>query len=749
MRRNAVVHPRGVSCHDPRKAKHMKHTLLATAVALIFPAPQVFADTSGRPIELPSVVVSASRDDATLADIPQSTTIITRRDIDSSPAQTLDQLLRNVAGINLSTVPETSKDPTGQSLGMRGLGNVTVLVLLDGVPIMDPFYGTVQWYKVPLTNIDRIEVIRGGSVVWGNMAVGGVINIVSKQPKDNSGTVSASYGSFGTTDVSLSKNFQLGDALSLNLSADRLDSHGYQLTPAPYLWRFPDKGPITTRDSNVSVTAYLHPSADLHGYLRLGYHENDEEISYQYGDNKQTSPDIAASLTKIFGTQGSLTTNAWAQEVTFSKYNGASCYWKSTGGCLSLSSSATGLPAAQASDAVNQYYTQYGDQSYHESGFSTMYSRNIGTIWQDIQVGVDYRRLSASDNESIYNTPTILGAPTGTLAASVIGSGTQSYSGLFLQTRIAPFDSLLITLAAREDRFSSNIASTEGNNPQLGGGTTRTRFDPSISARYFVNDDLSLRASMNQTFRGPGLNNTLRSYGSASSTPSIADPSLVPQDMFEREIGIDYTHSGLDLSATYFNYSIRNAILSATNPASNAPSAYQQALCNDFLAGSSSTTCNFYSNAGHERSQGLELIGSYKAAPGLRFNGSSAVTDAVLTSTTTNTPLDTQLAGTPKLAGNFGVVWNPTRKFELSGQAHYIGRMNYSSSTTTGTHSQGSNTVFDIGCRYHVSPTIDITLAVNNLLNRTYTDNTWTYDQPYTQTLSPPRMAYVGVQAGF
>jgi iron complex outermembrane recepter protein len=185
-------------------------------------------------------------------------------------------------------------------------------------------------------------------------------------------------------------------------------------------------------------------------------------------------------------------------------------------------------------------------------------------------VGLDYRRLSASDSESIYNAPTVYGAPTGTLAASVTGSGVQSYSGLFLQTRIAPVESLLVTLAAREDRFSSGIASTEGDNPQLGGGTSKTRFDPSISARYFVTGDLSLRASVNQTFRGPGLNNTLRSYGSASSTPSIAAPSLVPQDMLEREIGIDYEHGGLDLSATYFFYSISNAILSTTSPASGA-----------------------------------------------------------------------------------------------------------------------------------------------------------------------------------
>jgi iron complex outermembrane receptor protein len=750
VRRYRNARLRVANDHRSRERKIMKHALRnAISMVLLIPAQQVWADSATTPVELPQIVVSASRDDATLAEMPQSTTIITRREIDNSPSQSLDQLLRNIAGINLASVPATSKDPTGQSLGMRGLGNSSVLVLLDGIPIMDPFYGTVQWFKVPLQNIDHVEIVRGGSVVWGNMAVGGVINVITRKPTDNRASVSASYGSFGTKSIALDQNLNINDALAFDFSVNRLDSPGYQLTPSAYLWRYPGKRPVWTRDTNVELTAYLHPSDDLRGYLRLGYHINDEEISYRYGQNKQTSPDFAASLTKTLNEKSSVTTTAWAQEVSFDKYNGASCYWKPTGGCLSLSSTQTSLPAAAVGAPIDQYYTQYGDQSYHESGVSTTYSRTIGKIWRDIQVGADYRRLSASDTESIYSTPTVFGAPTGALAASVSGNGAQSYSGLFLQTRFAPTDPLLITLAGREDRFSSSITSAEGNNPQLGGGTTKTRFDPSISARYFVNDNLSLRASVNQTFRGPGLNNALRSYGSAASTPSIANPFLVPQDMLEREIGLDYDNDRLHLSATYFLYTIKNAILSTSSPASGAPSTYQQQLCNDFLAGSSSTTCNFYSNAGNERSQGIELIGSYKISPDLSVSGSFTLTDAVLTRTTSGTPTGVQLAGIPKLAGNLGITWKPIPKLSLQAQAHYIGRMNYYSSVSNGTHSQGSNTVFDVGARYQLTRAVAVTLSVNNVFNRIYTDSTWTYNQPYTQTLSPTRMVYLGMQATF
>ncbi|WP_345798305.1 TonB-dependent receptor [Castellaniella sp. MT123] len=728
----------------------MTRLALATLVALIFPAQMAFADSAANaPAELAPIVVSASRDAATLEEIPQSTTIITRQQIDESPAQSLDQLLRNVAGFNLSSVPATSKDPTGQSLGMRGLGNVSVLVLLDGIPIMDPFYGTVQWYKVPLANIDHVEVVRGGSVVWGNMAVGGVVNIISRQLTDNQTAFSTHYGSFGTKDVAFSQNIKVNDGLGLNLSVNRTDVRGYPLTPAAYRWRFPGRDSVWTRETNVQLSARFNPASDLQGYVRLGYHINDEKTGYEYGRAKQTTPDFAASLTKTLDKKSSVTASAWGQRVAFDKYNGASCYWKPTGKCLSMPPSMQELPTAQANDRVDQYYSQYGDQSYNETGFSTIYSREIGNIWQDIQLGVDYRRLGASDSEWIYNAPTVFGTPTGTLASTVEGNGTQTYSGVFVQTRIAPVDSLLITLAARGDRFSSDISSTQGDNPELTGGTTKTRLDPSVSMRYFASDDLSLRASINRTFRGPGLNNTLRSYGSPSSTPSIANPSLVPQDMLAREIGLDYKHGDLQLSATYFYYSIHNAILSTSGSIADAPSEYQRALCAHFLAGSSNTNCSFYSNAGDQRSQGMELIGSYQVSPQLRINGSLTYTDAVLTSTTTNTPVDVQIAGIPKWTGNFGVSWSLTEKLQVAAQGRYIGRMNYYSSSTLGTYSQGSNTVFDVNLRYHLTPAVDLTLAVNNVFDRTYTDSTWTYNQPYTQTLAPPRMAYVGIQASF
>jgi len=95
--------------------------------------------------------------------MPVHTTVITSEDIQKSPFQSLDELLKTIPGFNFSGAPSYLSDPTGTQTKIRGLGNAKVLVLVDGIPMLDPFYLTTQWFRVPMSNIERVEIIRGGS----------------------------------------------------------------------------------------------------------------------------------------------------------------------------------------------------------------------------------------------------------------------------------------------------------------------------------------------------------------------------------------------------------------------------------------------------------------------------------------------------------------------------------------------------------------------------------------------------------
>src|SRR5690349_11067829 len=108
------------------------------------------------------MVVTATRTERSLADQPDSVTVVTRQQIQETPAQSLDDVLRTIPSIDLPLTASYQVHPTANSVSMRGLGGIRALVLLDGVPINDPFFGYIQWNRVPMENVERVEVVRGG-----------------------------------------------------------------------------------------------------------------------------------------------------------------------------------------------------------------------------------------------------------------------------------------------------------------------------------------------------------------------------------------------------------------------------------------------------------------------------------------------------------------------------------------------------------------------------------------------------------
>ena len=730
--------------------------LVPCALLALSAAPVAWSQAAEGPqadASLKDVVVSVSRSQAKVEAMPLHTTIVSQEDIQRSPAQTLDQLLRNVPGLNFTGVPATQSDPTGQSTKMRGLGNAKVLVLLDGVPVMDPFYLTTQWFKVPLSSIERVEVVRGGnSSLWGNMAVAGVINIVSKRAKDNAGEASFSIGSRGTTQYALSKNLVVSEALSLNFNVDQQNSIGYQTAPNDQQWRYAGKSTANAKNTNAQLSAFFTLAPDLKGYARVGAHVQDQNISYLYGNNRQVSPDFSGSLTKQFEDKSTLTTTAWAQYVSFDKFNGAGCYWQASAStkCPAVAS----VTPSQVNNQIVQYYTQSGVQRYHEQGGSAIYSKDLGKLWQNIQLGVDYRHLSATDYEQFYGTPTSL-TQLQSLSSSTYGRAEQTFTGLFAQTKLVPTDALEVTLSGRFDRWdNSNRLNTRttaagavsgGNQPD----SSKSAFNPSAAIRYALTDELALRGAAYKSFRAPGFNNTTRTYGSPS--PTVANPNLGPENLYGRELGLDYAKGDLSLSATYFHYDIKNMIATYKVTAANAPGLVQT-ICGGASLPNCAGTASYYTNDQDGQSNGLELVARWQAANNLKLDAGYTLTRSVLTRKgyTSADPLGVQLAGLPRNMINLGVSWEPTPKLRTYLQAHYIGRMNIDTTSTTGSYySQGAVTVFDVSATYALRKDIDLTANVINLFNKAYSENAYTYNQPWNRTMSLPLTASVGVRMRF
>lgn len=144
------------------------------------------------------VVVTASRREERLVNAPATMTVISEEAIGNAPIQSVTDLLKSVPGVN--TVQTSARDVNITVRAATGTLADGTLVLLDGRTVYQDFFGFVLWDFLPIdtTEIKQIEVIRGpASAVWGANAMTGVINVITKAPREMTGTnVSVRFGQF-------------------------------------------------------------------------------------------------------------------------------------------------------------------------------------------------------------------------------------------------------------------------------------------------------------------------------------------------------------------------------------------------------------------------------------------------------------------------------------------------------------------------------------------------------------------------
>ena len=142
------------------------------------------------------VVVTATKAESALVDAPTTMSVVTSETMATTPAQNYGDLLRSVPGVNVVQLSARDINLTSRQ-GTSTLSN-SQLVLLDGRSIYLDFFGIVLWDFLPtnLSDIKQIEVVRGpASAVWGANALTGVVNIITKSPREAPGaTVSMTAG---------------------------------------------------------------------------------------------------------------------------------------------------------------------------------------------------------------------------------------------------------------------------------------------------------------------------------------------------------------------------------------------------------------------------------------------------------------------------------------------------------------------------------------------------------------------------
>ena len=178
----------------------------------------------------PTLIVSGSRFEENLNEVPANVKIITRDEIENSSSNTIPQVLSQIGGLRVRGVNAgtLNLDATVDMGGFGPTASSNALILIDGIRINPIDSSSVDWGSIPIDSVERIEIVQGGAgVQYGNGAVGGVINIITNGGKKNINQASTTYGSWGTliNNVILKNTI---DKTTYQLTANTSNTNGWR-----------------------------------------------------------------------------------------------------------------------------------------------------------------------------------------------------------------------------------------------------------------------------------------------------------------------------------------------------------------------------------------------------------------------------------------------------------------------------------------------------------------------------------------
>ena len=463
---------------------------------------------------------------------------ITRRQVEQAPTHELDQLLKDVPGVQLFRRSDSrSGHPTSQGVTLRALGgnaSSRALLVLDGVPQTDPFGGWINWPAYDPAGLSDIRVIRGGgSVANGPGALAGTIEMTSRIDEGASGELDV--GSRNSLEARARLGISAAGGL-LNISGREERSDGF--IPITGDTRGPADKPAPYQEwsSRARWVAPIGGSSELQASLD-GFHDW-RTRGTDFSADRTNGADASVRLVGSGNWQ-------WS----------ALAYWQ----WRNLRSSTAGLSAGRT--VATRVLLQDSVPSHGIGGSVEVRPPMPEGI--ELRIGGDARRTTGETRE-LANY--VAGDPSKRRRAG----GETWTSGVYAETS-ADLHGMTITAGARIDHWQVTgghlFEQTTAN-----GAITRNEFDPARdgwlpTARGGIlaplGGGLSLRGAAYLGWRMPTLNELFRPFR-AGTDATAANPNLDPERLAGAEVGLEYARGPWRLSATGFLNRLRDAIANVT-----------------------------------------------------------------------------------------------------------------------------------------------------------------------------------------
>ncbi|MFZ0271287.1 MAG: TonB-dependent receptor [Acidobacteriaceae bacterium] len=491
--------------------------------------------TPGRPVDvvlrqpLETVTVTAYLSALGSSDSPASTRVVGTQQLQQSASPALDGKLREVPGFELFRRSSSLvANPTTEGVSLRGLGSTAAsrsLVVLDDIPLNDPYGGWIHWEELPELSLHSVEVVRGGaSDLYGSSAIGGVISVIPVRPQATGVELFASGGSESTLDDGALATIRRGPWSAL-ASGGLIATDGYTLI-APDL-----RGPID-QPSNVHAQnglAEVDRSLPDNGRIFLR--------SNVLNEIRHNGTPATWNATRLWrGAAGA----DW-HDFALRLYGDNEHYRQTF----------SSVPADRASETLTRFAFDPAD----ELGAALRWHRPIGTHAL-VLAGADTHDVRAEDSEQLFS------GKGGTLDTTA----RQRQTGVWGEALLTPAQ-WTITGSARVDHFSNFDAEQFSSSaaPAQLPAFSETVFDPRLGLVRRITPSFSLNASGFRAYRAPTENELYRT-GQVGQQITEPNPNLRSERATGWETGFqtDIHRYGASLRASYFWTQVNRPITALT-----------------------------------------------------------------------------------------------------------------------------------------------------------------------------------------
>ena len=480
-------------------------------------------------ININPVVVTGNREPQKLSNVMTSVSVITKEDIEREQPQDIGTILQNEPGIE---VVRSGGLGAQTSIFMRGSESHSVLVLVDGLPFSDQVNNTIQLENIPISLVDKIEILRGNaSALYGPGAAGGVIQIFTKNSLNTGAYGSISYGSRNTQNYVSGYGGKFNDT-TFNISVNHQQTDGFAtLNPNQNYSDGSSGGNISNPTKNVFYSNNL--SANIVQMIRPGH-----EIGFKI---------LASELNSTIDASSNINelppyTNSPAGP------NGGSAY---SYDYLEEQNSKNILSQIYLKDAINNSWnseitlgssnivTRTNWNSYDITGvplsFFTTHQNNLNWVNnfilnqnQTILLGFQTQQTKAFSSNAYFGESPFQ-------AERSLNSIFSGYTG--------KFDQVGVQMNARYDATNTGQSSASG----LGG------------VSYDLTDHLKIAGNISNAFVLP------TPYQLDSGAAMGGNKNLMPELDKSQEISLQYSDSHSLIRAVIFNRDTKNLIAAGTN----------------------------------------------------------------------------------------------------------------------------------------------------------------------------------------